>query len=198
MNDFYLLSLLILSTSKFLTFYYALGFKEDKEDFFPLTYDKKLSNKIMWYVSQLTYTSNMILFFYYFMRYFTGNNYDTYFKIISPISLSVNTNYFLILYPEKNIQLFELPYHSMVSHFMTTFLIIIENKHIQWNNYSETFYYNYLILLFIFITGVNYKYRRIWTYNKLNLFTLKSYKLLLQFMICSQFFSSALWLMGLR
>lgn len=197
MNDFYLLTLSYLGISKLLTFYYTLGINEDKEDYFPLTIDRKLSNKIIWYFSQLTYTSNTILFFYYFMRYLTGNNYDTYFKIISPISLAVNTNYFLILYPEKNIKLFELPYHSLVSHFMTTFSILIENKYINWGNYIETFNYNYLILLFTLITGLNYKYRRIWTYNKLNLFTLKSYKLLFQFMLCSQLYSSVLWLISL-
>ena len=193
MSDYYLLSVIILSMSKIMSIYYCFYNKDNKEDYFPLTLDKNIKNKILWYISQITYTSNILLFMYYILRYFTMYNYDTLFKIVSPVCLAVNTNYFLILYPEKEIYLYELSYHSMVSHLMTTFLIIIENKYIKWNTYYEIFYYNYLILILILITIINYKYRNIWTYNKLNLLSKTGYKLLFKFGLCANIFSTLLW-----
>mgnify|MGYP001023910423 CR=1 FL=1 len=186
---FYPLSIIIVAV--FLSIYKTFDTKEEEIDFYPTTLDKNIYRKILWYFSQITYSSNFFLLIYFILKIF---KFDTniLFKIIAPICLSVNLNYFLVLYPKKNIKLYEIPFHSLVLHFMTTFIIINELKYITYNSFNDVLQYNYFVLYGIIITILNYNVRGIWSYGVSNLFTKKGWKFFFQFNIIS--FISSLFL----
>lgn len=186
---FYPLSIIIVAV--FLSIYKTFDTKEEEIDFYPTTLDKNIYRKILWYFSQITYSSNFFLLIYFILKIF---KFDTniLFKIIAPICLSVNLNYFLVLYPKKNIKLYEIPFHSLVLHFMTTFIIINELKYITYNSFNDVLQYNYFVLYGIIITILNYNVRGIWSYGISNLFTKKGWKFFFQFNIIS--FISSLFL----
>lgn len=186
---FYPLSIIIVAM--FLSIYKTFDTKEEEIDFYPTTLDKNIYRKILWYFSQITYSSNFFLLIYFILKIF---KFDTniLFKIIAPICLSVNLNYFLVLYPKKNIKLYEIPFHSLVLHFMTTFIIINELKYITYTSFNDVLQYNYFVLYGILITILNYNVRGIWSYGISNLFTKKGWKFFFQFNIIS--FISSLFL----
>lgn len=186
---FYPLSIIIVAI--FLSIYKTFDTKEEEIDFYPTTLDKNIYRKILWYFSQITYSSNFFLLIYFILKIF---KFDTniLFIIIAPICLSVNLNYFLVLYPKKSIKLYEIPFHSLVLHFMTTFIIINELKYITYNSFSDVLQYNYFVIYGILITILNYNVRGIWSYGISNLFTKKGWKFFFQFNIIS--FISSLFL----
>jgi hypothetical protein len=196
MNDNDFLSFSILSTSLVLSLYRCLDTQKNDNDFFPTTSDKSIFNKLLWYTSHLTFSSNFILTYYYFLRLFKIQN-DYLFIVISPISLSVNLNYFLILYPKKNLKLYEISYYSFIQHFMDTFIILNTVKYIEYKSIYEIFYYNYYILFAVSVTLYNYYKRNIWTYNIANLFSYKGWFLFLQFSTCSLVSSFGLYNLSL-
>ena len=187
MYELNVMSFSILFLSSFLSLYKCFYLDKNEKDFYPLTIDKNILNKSVWYLSHFTHTSNLILLFYFFMKLF-NYNYDYIFISISPICFSVNFNYFLILYPKYNIRLYNLSFSSIISHFYTSVIILNEIKYIEYFNPSDIILYNYFIIIGIFITFLNYKIRNIWTYNLVNLYTMKGWILFFQFKLSSLFF----------
>ena len=192
-NNFLPTSIILISNV--LSLYKTFDLSNNEIDYFPTTLDINIYRKILWYFSQFTF-SNSIFLLLYFMFKILQFNTDKLFIIISPISISINLNYFLILYPKKYIRLYELPFYSFVQHFMTTFIILDELQYIEYNNLYEIFYYNYFILYGILITYFNYYVRGFWTYGIANLYTYKGWKLFLQFNIIS--FISSLFLYSIK
>lgn len=186
---FYPLSIIIVAV--FLSIYKTFDTKKEEIDYYPTTLDKNIYRKILWYFSQITYSSNFFLLIYFILKIFKFNT-NILFIIIAPVCLSVNLNYFLILYPKKNIKLYQIPFHSLVLHFMTTFIIINELKYITYNSFYDVLQYNYFVLYGIIITILNYNVRGIWSYGISNLFTKKGWKFFFQFNIIS--FISSLFL----
>lgn len=182
----------IMFVSTLLSIYRTLDITTDEIDYFPTTYDKKNYKKILWYFSHFTFSNSFFLLSYFSLKIldFDSNNL---FITIAPISISVNLNYFLILYPKKNIQLYELPYYSFVQHFMTTFIILNELKYIEYNTFYDVLNYNYFIIYGLSITYFNYYVRGVWTYGLANLYTKKGWKLFLQFNIVSFIASLSLY-----
>lgn len=185
----YPLSILIISL--FLSIYKTFDTKEENIDFFPTTLDKNIYRKIVWFFSQITYLSNFLLLIYFILKLLNFNT-NMLFITIAPICLSVNLNYFLVLYPKKNIKLYEIQFHSLVLHFVTTFIIINELKYITYNSFYNVLEYNYFIIFGILITILNYNIRGIWSYGICNLFTKKGWKFFFLFNIIS--FISSLFL----
>jgi hypothetical protein len=190
--EFYYLSFSILFSSISLSLYRCFYMKENEIDFNPTTQDKNKYKKILWYFSQFTYSSNFIFFIYYMLK-IVNYNCNSLFVLISPILLSVNINYFLILYPKKNIKLYELEYQSLIHHLINTFIILYEIKNIIYYSYLSILLFNYYIAYGILITFINFYYRNIWTYDIANLYTLSGWKLFLQFYIVSFIMSLLLY-----
>ena len=180
--------------STFLSLYRTLDTKEDEIDYFPTSLDKYFHRKILWYFSHFTYSNSIMLLLYFSLKVFTNNyyNYDNLFAIIAPVSLSINLNYFIILYPKKNILIYDLPYYSFVQHFMTTFIILNELQFVEYSFY-DIFLYNYFILYGIGITFLNYYKRGIWTYGFANLYSYEGWNLFFQFNIVSFISSISLY-----
>lgn len=195
MYGFIFLPFSTMLVSTFLSLYKTFDTKENEIDYFPTTVDKYIHRKILWYFSHFTYSNSIILLSYFTLKVF---NYDCneLFVIIAPISLSVNLNYFIVLYPKKNIKLYELPYYSLVQHFMTTFIILNELQFIEYSS-NDILKYNYFIFYGVSMTILNYYSRGVWTYGLANLYSLKGWKLFLQFNIVSLFSSISLYLLKL-
>ena len=181
-----------LFVSTFLSLYKTFDMVEDEVDYFPTTYDKYKYKKILWYFSHFTYSNSIFLLSYFTLKTF-NINLNNFYVTIAPITLSVNLNYFLILYPKKNIKIYELPYYSLVQHFMTTFIVFNELKYIEYNSFYDIFSYNYFILYGISITFFNYYIRGVWTYGIANMYTKKGWKLFLQFNAVSLLSSISLY-----
>jgi len=194
--DSTILSFLTLSNSIVFSLYRCFSTDEVEIDYKPTTLDKQLSKKILWYLSHFTYSNTLLLTIYFGLRLF-DYKYDQLFLSISPIALSVNINYFLILYPKerqtKNIKLYQLSYHNIVQHYFTTFIILNELKYVEYDHYYYILNYNYVILYGIAITYFNYYYRNIWTYGIADLYTYKGWKLFFQFKFVSLFSSLSLY-----
>ena len=181
-----------LFVSTFLSLYKTFDMIENEIDYFPTTYDKYKYKKILWYFSHFTYSNTIFLLSYFTLKTFDINVNDFYITI-APVTLSINLNYFLILYPKKNIKIYELPYSSLVQHFMTTFIVFNELKYIEYNSFYDIFSYNYFILYGILITFFNYYIRGVWTYGIANMYTKKGWKLFLQFNVSSLISSITLY-----
>ena len=192
-NIFLPLSTMFMST--ILSLYYTFDTKIDEADFFPNTLDKTFKNKVILYLSRFTYSNSLFLLFYFLMKLF---NYDCnlYFITLAPISFSVNINYFIILYPKKNIKLYQLSYHSFVQHFMTTFIVLNELPYIHYDSIYDIFYYNYFIIYGVIITLINYNVRNIWTYTIINLYSFRGWFLFLQFNIICILSSNLLYILN--
>ena len=186
-------SIMFMSTS--LSIYKAFDTHTNEIDYFPTTLDKNKYRKILWYFSHFTFSNSVFLLSYFSLKMLEFNT-NQLFITIAPISLSVNLNYFLILYPKKNILLYELPYYSFVQHFMTTFIIMNELKYIEYNSYYDILNYNYFILYGVLITYFNYYIRGVWTYGLANLYSYKGWKLFLQFNSVSFISSITLYLIN--
>ena len=182
----------MMFTSTLLSLYRTFDISKNEIDFFPLTYDKKIYKKTLWYLSHFTFSNSCFLTAYFFFR-ILNYNFNIFFISIGPICLSINLNYFLILYPKKGIKLYELSYISFVQHFMTTFIVFNELKYIEYNSFYDIFYYNYFILYGVLMTFSNYYIRNIWTYGIANLYSIKGWKLFLQFNIISFISSISLY-----
>lgn len=178
--------------SLYLSLYRTFDCKEPEIDYKPLTLDKSHYRKLLWYFSHFTFSNSFLLTSYFILKFF-NLNYDNLFITMAPISLSVNLNYFLILYPKRNIRLYELSYYSYVQHLMTTFIILNELPYIEYSTVYQIFNYNYFILYSIFITYLNYYMRGVWTYGIANLYTQKGWYLFIQFNIVSLFSSISLY-----
>ena len=189
-NIFLPFSIMFISTA--LSLYKTFTTTENQIDYYPTTLDKYKSRKLLWYFSHFTFSNGIFLLSYFGYKLFS-DNYNIYFITIAPISLSVNINYFLILYPKKNIKLYELPYYSFSLHFMTLFIIFNELQYIKYNSIYEIFYYNYFILYGALITFFNFYIRKVWTYGIVNLYTLKGWGLFFHFSFISLFSSSMLY-----
>jgi hypothetical protein len=185
------LSIMFISTT--LSIYKTIDTIEDEIDYHPTTLDKYKYRKILWYFSHFTFSNSIFLLTYFTLKSI-DYNINTLFVVIAPISMSININYFLILYPQRNIKLYELPYYSFVQHFMTTIIILNELKYIEYKYFYDIFKYNYFILYGISITFVNYYIRDIWTYGIINLYSHKGWKLILQFNVVSLISSVSLYL----
>ncbi len=183
-------SIMFISTS--LSIYKTFSTDIHDIDYFPTTLDKNKYKKILWYFSHFTFSNSVSLLLYFTLKMFEFNTNEL-FIAIAPISLSVNLNYFLILYPKKNILLYDLPYYSFVQHFMTSFIIINELEYIEYDSFYDILNYNYFILYGILITYFNYYIRGVWTYGIVNLYSYKGWKLFLQFNFVSFISSLSLY-----
>jgi hypothetical protein len=195
MYSFVFLPFSTMLVSTLLSLYKTFDTKENEIDYFPTTLDKYIHKKILWYFSHFTYSNSIILLSYFTLKVFNYNCNEL-FVIISPISLSINLNYFIILYPKKIIKLYELPYYSLVQHFMTTFIILNELQFVEYSS-NDILKYNYFIFYGVLMTFLNYNFRGVWTYGLANLYSYKGWKLFLQFNIVSLFSSISLYLLKL-
>jgi hypothetical protein len=185
----YFLPFVFMFVSTFFGLYEAFYSKIKDVDFFPNTLDKSAGKKLIYYLSHLTNSSSFILTFYLFIR-LIDIQYDELFILISPISLSVNLNYFLILHPSRDITLYEMSYKSIVNHFMTTFIVFYEINNIEYD-YSYLFM---IYMLYAFIMNIfNYYYRSVWTYGICNLYELKGWILFVLFTTTSFIFNLILY-----
>ena len=91
-------SIMFISTS--LSIYKTFSTDIHDIDYFPTTLDKNKYKKILWYFSHFTFSNSVSLLLYFTLKMFEFNTNEL-FIAIAPISLSVNLNYFLILYPKK-------------------------------------------------------------------------------------------------
>lgn len=188
-NTFLPFSTMLVST--LLSLYRTFNTDENEIDYFPTTLDKYIHRKILWYFSHFTYSNSIILLSYFTLKAFNYNCNEL-FVIIAPISMSVNLNYFIVLYPKKNIKLYELSYHSFVQHFMTTFIILNELQFVEYSS-NDILKYNYFIFYGFSMTIFNYYIRNIWTYGIANLYSYRGWKLFLQFNTVSLFSSVSLY-----
>ena len=97
-ESFLPLSIMFISTV--LSLYKTFDLKKNDIDFFRQTIDKYTYKKIIWYFSHFTFSNSIFLLTYYGFKLF-DYNMNNLFISIAPISISVNLNYFLVLYPKK-------------------------------------------------------------------------------------------------
>jgi hypothetical protein len=168
MDNNYFISFIFMFVSVFIGLYELFYSKIKEIDFNPNTLDKSVERKLIYYLSHLTNSSSLILTFYLFLR-LIDIRYDELFVLISPISLSVNLNYFLILHPSRGITLYDMSYKSIVNHFMTTFIIINELYYID---YFYSYYFMIYMVYEFFMNIFNYYYRHVWTYGICNIYKL--------------------------
>jgi hypothetical protein len=185
MDNNYFIPFIFMFVSKFLGLYEALYIKKNEIDFLPTTLDNSLSKKLIYYLSHLTNSSSLILTYYLFLR-LIDIEYDELFILISPISLSVNFNYFIILHPYRNLKLYELSYKSIINHLMTTFIIIDELFYVD---FYYSYYFLYYMIFALFMNIFNYYYRGVWAYGICNLYKLKGWFLFIFFTLTSFIFN---------
>lgn len=186
------LSFIYLLIAKLLCFYHLIDSNEIAPDYFPNSLDKRIDRKLVYYISHLTNTSSLILTMYFMLK-LLYYQYDDLFILISPISLSVNFNYFMILYPHKNQKLYELNYYSIITHLMTTFIIQCELYNINYKNIYQCFYFFIYMIIAMFINLFNYYYRGIWTYGICDMYRFRGWLLFIIFSTTSTFFSLGLY-----
>lgn len=149
---------------------------ENVSDFYPNpgvyygtpVHDKTLVDKTAYYFSQFTHHTLFLLFFYFLSALFKTQS-DEYFKIISPLAITISVLYFYFIFPKQNLNIYELNYYNFYSHFMIIFLIIGEFYYIKGFKLYETFYCLIFMVTGLLVTYINNFIRGVWSYNMLKL-----------------------------
>ena len=102
MDKFRISAFVIILITIILSLYKTLtqNNSESANDYHPDTKDKNITNKIMWYFSQITYQSEFLILIYFGLRIFTKYKFDILFATIAPYCLTKNIHYFYLLYPK--------------------------------------------------------------------------------------------------
>ncbi len=183
-TPFYFISTILLFFSIILSIMSALYSKENFSDFFPnegFYYDKKIHDstvvdKMCWYFSQITHHTIILLFFYFFLALINRKS-EPYFKMIAPLSLTISFLYFYYLYPKQKLNIHELPFFNLFSHFMIIFLVFGELIYIKNYTFKETTHCFLFILTCLCAIFINYTLRNVWSYNLVKLDRLSGWKL---------------------
>jgi len=204
-NPFYILTNSFLLISVFLSFTSCLDKKNKNSyanDFYPNTKDKKNYRKIIWYFSQLTYQTQIILTIYFLLKFkkinFSFNH--LLFKIIAPACLCVNIQYFLILFPKRKkndgtqFDIHDMEYNSIVPHLLDSIIIFIELLHLENFHLKHIFLYLYYLIFAISFTLFNKFIRNQWTYNLLILNKMSGWELLIKSTFLMQLISYLLFI----
>lgn len=198
MNKFNYLSFSLIFISFIFTIY-ELFFDSRKleyDDYYPEKKDKSFINKIIWYLSQLTYQKQILVLLYFFLKIRNYSKIDTFLKIIAPIVIVINILFFKYIFPnykkdceKENYKLYELRYIDLFPHFLDTIIIILELWTLKDYKYSDIFLPIY-VEIFMFVSVIlNYKLRKTWTYTFLNLKEKKTYLLIIEFIIYTHLIS---------
>ena len=197
-------SLLLLSFSIWLSLWQTLDSKNNSKyvanDFSPTTGIKPLHNKILWYISQITYQTQFMLWLYFMLQIFSlepnGSEIAlNIFHIFAPICITVNVQYFLLLFPKmknKNgipMKLYDLSFSSIIPHLLDTFLILMELYNINSYDWNDTLQHLVFLPPTIVIVLFNYIIRGVWSYDLIKLNELRGWKLVGSTVVMNQIFS---------
>jgi hypothetical protein len=134
--------------------------------------------RLIWFFSQATYQTQFLLLVYFSLRLLTNNEYNDLFMIIAPACLSVNVNWYFMVYSRQSsniIDLHEQRYTTVISHIIDTVFIIAEFTTINNLQIKHVFYYLFYVIFGIIYTYFNYYIRNVWTYMYANLLTLNGW-----------------------
>ena len=169
---------------------------ECPNDYFPDTKDKNIANKIMWYFSQITYQSELLLLIYFGLRIFTKYKFDILFATIAPYCLTKNIHYFYLLYPKYakklNTNLSKLDYSNLSVHLIDTIFIILESISIAYK-FNYIFLHLIYTVVAVMITLLNKYVRNTWSYNFINLNNIDGWSYIYSYILINQIFSFFLY-----
>ena len=199
-SPFYFTGSVFLLISIVLSLVMTFQHNKNYADFFPCdgTYnnsfvsDKNPINKIIWYFSQITHQTQILLFIYFLLS-FLNKKEDSYFKFIAPLCLTVSALYFYLLFPKQNQKIYQLSFCNFFSHFMVIFLIFGELYYVKNYNLNETTYCLIFLLTSIITTYINYYFRKVWPYDLIKLDTLSGWLLVSKTLLVIYFFSFLLY-----
>ena len=140
-------------------------------DFFPDDLDASVPKKIMWYLSQMTYQTQLLLVLYFVLKVATDGAWlRTYFMIVAPACLAVNAQYFILLYPsklDKNplLDIYELSFQSLLPHLLDTIFIVLETLTMHKFPASSMLFHFIYIMMAGGVVFINYAYRKVWSYG---------------------------------
>ena len=169
---------------------------ESSNDYHPDTKDKNITKKIMWYFSQITYQSELLLLVYFGLRVFTKYNFDILFAVIAPYCLTKNLHYFYILYPKyhknNNFNLSKLDYSNLSVHLVDTIFIILESISIAYK-FNYIFLHLIYTVVAVMIILLNKYVRNTWSYNFINLNNIDGWSYIYFYILTNQIFSFFLY-----
>jgi hypothetical protein len=185
-TPFYLTSTLFLFTTILFTVVSTFYSPNNGTDFFPqggsyqgnYIQDHSPLHKIAWYFSQFTHQIVLLLFFYFFMALFHRKSIP-WFKMIAPAVLSIGILYVYLLYPKQPLKLYELPFSTIFSHFMISFLLLGELIYLKEYTFVETTYCLVFVVIAIVSVYLNYLFRGVWTYDLIHLDRVSGWELVL-------------------
>ena len=99
--------------------------KDTADDYYPQTQDKPLLRKCVWYLSQVTFQSQILLTAYFIFDSMNINSTKL-LMTVAPACLAVNIQYFLLIFPRENTKIFKLEYATLLSHGLNTIFIILK------------------------------------------------------------------------
>ena len=195
-SPFYFTGSIFLLMSIILSIVTTFQHKKNFADFFPsgkqyennYIIDDTISSKLIWYISQITHQTQILLFIYFLIALFNNKN-DIYFKVIAPLCLTVSALYFYLLFPKQNQKIYQLSFCNFFSHFMIIFLIFGELYYVKNYNLDETSYCLVFVISTIIITAINYKLRKVWSYDLIKLNKLSGWLLISKTLLVLYFFS---------
>ncbi len=199
-TPFYLTGSIFLLASIVLSIVMTFQTNHNYADYFPAgkmfegkqLLDNTTGGKIMWYFSQITHQMQFLLFAYFVMRVFNKKS-NTFFKMISPLCLTVSALYFYLLYPKQKQRIYQLSFCNFFSHFMIIFLVFGELYYVKNFNFNETTYCLFFLITTIIITYINYGIRGVWSYNLIRLDEFYGWLLVVKTVLVIYFFSFLLY-----
>lgn len=147
-------------------------------DFDPKSKDNSTWKRMIWYCSQLTYVSQILLCLYFGLKLF-GITSHRLFLGVAPVCLTVNVLYFKVLMPKKSTysdELHELNMTSMVPHFLDIVMILPEI--LTLDRFSLALGGNSIMvgIGYLLIVLINYALRKEWSYDLLKLNTMSGWQ----------------------
>jgi hypothetical protein len=198
MNKYNYLSFILILISFIFSLYDTFIYPRELsyDDYFPKTKDKSIKNKLIWYLSQITYQKQLLLLIYFILKIYQNNSSEFLLKIIAAPTIVINIFYFKYIFPHfkkncenQNYKLYELKFIDLFPHFIDTVIILFEFMTLKNYKYSDI----YLPLIFeffmLFSICLNYKLRNVLSYRFLNLKKKRCYKLMLEFLIYTHIIS---------
>lgn len=192
MNKYNYLSIILILVSFIFSIYDTFIYprKNKYDDYFPEHQDKSLFKKIIWYLSQFTYQKQLIFLFYFYLKFKNYKNLERFLKIIAPPMMIINLFYFKYLFPnytkqcsEKNYKLYELSFYDIFPHLLDSIIIILELSSLSSYKFNDIHLPIYFQLMMLISVIINYKIRKVWSYNIVDLKQKSTYKMLIEFLI---------------
>lgn len=134
-----------------------------------------LSNRAIWYLSQNTYQTQLLLTTYFIQRLL---GYESpLFEVVASSCLVVNIQYYILLAPKRKFEDL-IDHHSVTPHFMDTYMILCEL-------YLIKKFDSFVSPLPYYAFAISYGYfahymRGVWPYNLLKYDEWSGWKLMLQ------------------